>query len=198
MGWHLGASKDHPHPTESHGEDDNNYGCLFPVHVGCSPVMPEVAMPLGSAATRPKTRLLRPPALRFAFAQLMKVAAASTTIPVTNAAMQEYAKISLRTLAVVTPRAASPIRAATSRPIQHRGEKVKFFEPEPLNPRKNGGYVRHAHPQKAGGGSSARHSAAARCCFHPLITSGVFCAKPADALHQVQGPSVRMDSTGPR
>jgi len=94
MGWHLGASKDHPHPTESHGEDYNNYGCLFPVHVGCSPVMPEVNMPLGSAATRPKTRLLRPPALRFAFAQLMKVAAASTTIPVTNAAMQEYAKIS--------------------------------------------------------------------------------------------------------
>ena len=101
MGWHLGASKDHPHPTESHGEDYNNYGCLFPVHVGCSPVMPEVNMPLGSAATRPKTRLLRPPALRFAFAQLMKVAAASTTIPVTNAAMQEYAKISLRTLAIV-------------------------------------------------------------------------------------------------
>jgi hypothetical protein len=33
----------------------------------------------------------------------MKVAAASTTIPVTNAAMQEYAKISLRTLAIVTP-----------------------------------------------------------------------------------------------
>ena len=113
MGWHLGASKDHPHPTESHGEDYNNYGCLFPVHVGCSPVMPEVNMPLGSAATRPKTRLLRPPALRFAFAQLMKVAAASTTIPVTNAAMQEYAKISLRTLAIVTPRTASPIRAAT-------------------------------------------------------------------------------------
>ena len=113
MGWHLGASKDHPHPTESHGEDYNNYGCLFPVHVGCSPVMPEVNMPLGSAATRPKTRLLRPPALRFAFAQLIKVAAASTTIPVTNAAMQEYAKISLRTLAIVTPRTASPIRAAT-------------------------------------------------------------------------------------
>jgi len=64
----------------------------------------------------------------------MKVAAASTTIPVTNAAMQEYAKISLRTLASVTlPRAASPIRAAT---LQHRGEKVKFFEPEPLNARK--------------------------------------------------------------
>src|SRR6516164_6310123 len=101
MGWHLGASKDHPHPTESHGEDYNNYGCLFPVHVGCSPVMPEVNMPLGSAATRPKTRLLRPPALRFAFAQLIKVAAASTTIPVTNAAMQEYSKISLRTLTIV-------------------------------------------------------------------------------------------------
>jgi hypothetical protein len=33
----------------------------------------------------------------------MKVAAASTTIPVTNAAMQEYAKISLSTLAIVTP-----------------------------------------------------------------------------------------------
>ena len=60
-------------------------------------------MPLGSAATRPKTRLLRPPALRFEFAQLMKVAAASTTIPVTNAAMQEYAKISLRTVGILTP-----------------------------------------------------------------------------------------------
>jgi hypothetical protein len=62
-------------------------------------------------------------------------AAASTTIPLTNAAhAQEYAKISLRTLAIVTlPRAASPIRAAT---LQHRGEKVKFFEPEPLNARK--------------------------------------------------------------
>jgi hypothetical protein len=67
----------------------------------------------------------------------MKVAAASTTSPVTNAAMQEYAKISLRTLAIVTlPRAASPIRAATLRSLQHRGEKVKFFEPEPLNARK--------------------------------------------------------------
>jgi hypothetical protein len=71
----------------------------------------------------------------------MKVAAASTTIPVTNAAMQEYAKISLRTLAIVTPRAASPIRAATLRPLQHRGEKVKFFELEPLNARKNSGYA---------------------------------------------------------
>ena len=30
--------------------------------------------------------------------QLIQVAAASTTIPVTNAAMQEYSKISLRTL----------------------------------------------------------------------------------------------------
>jgi hypothetical protein len=76
----------------------------------------------------------------------MKVAAASTTIPVTNAAMQEYAKISLRTLAIVTlPRAASPIRAATLRSLQHRGEKVKFFELEPLNARKNSGCA-HARP----------------------------------------------------
>jgi hypothetical protein len=76
----------------------------------------------------------------------MKVAAASTTIPVTNPAMQEYAKISLRTLAIVTlPRAASPIRAATLRSLQHRGEKVKFFELEPLNARKNSGCV-HARP----------------------------------------------------
>jgi hypothetical protein len=51
----------------------------------------------------------------------MKVAAASTTISVTNAAMQEYAKISLRTLAIVTlRRAASPIRAATLRSLQRR------------------------------------------------------------------------------
>jgi hypothetical protein len=70
----------------------------------------------------------------------MKVAAASTTISVTNAAMQEYAKISLRTLAIVTlRRAASPIRAATLRSLQRRGEKVKFFELEPLNARKNSG-----------------------------------------------------------
>jgi hypothetical protein len=76
----------------------------------------------------------------------MKVAAASTTIPVTNAAMQEYAKISLRTLAIVTlPRAASPIHAATLRSLQHRGEKVKFFEPKPLNARKNSGCA-HARP----------------------------------------------------
>jgi hypothetical protein len=40
----------------------------------------------------------------------MNVAAASTTIPVTNAAMQEYAKISLRTLAI-----ASPVRFALLR-----------------------------------------------------------------------------------
>src|SRR5215813_14430154 len=33
--------------------------------------------------------------------QLIQVAAASTTIPVTNAAMQEYSKISLRTLTIV-------------------------------------------------------------------------------------------------
>ena len=32
----------------------------------------------------------------------MNVAAASTTIPVTNAAIKEYARISLRTLAIVT------------------------------------------------------------------------------------------------
>jgi hypothetical protein len=48
----------------------------------------------------------------------MNVAAASTTIPVMNAAMQEYAKISLRTLAISFPRVTSPIRAgqATSAP----------------------------------------------------------------------------------
>jgi len=39
------------------------------------------------------------------------------------------------------PRLASPIRAATCRPLQHRGEKVKFVELEPLNTRKNGGYA---------------------------------------------------------
>jgi hypothetical protein len=67
----------------------------------------------------------------------MKVAAASTTIPVTNAAMQEYAKISLRTLAIAnSPHAAFPIRAANLRPLQHRGEKVKFIELGPLNARK--------------------------------------------------------------
>jgi hypothetical protein len=44
----------------------------------------------------------------------MKVAAARTTIPVTNAARQEYAKISLRTLAI-----ASPVRYPLSAPIGH-------------------------------------------------------------------------------
>jgi hypothetical protein len=63
----------------------------------------------------------------------MKVAAASTTIPVTNAAMQEYAKISLRTLAIASP-VRHPIRA--DRPLQHRGEKVKFLRIRPLNARK--------------------------------------------------------------
>jgi hypothetical protein len=51
--------------------------------------------------------------MRLAFAQLMNVAAASTTIPVTNAAMQEYAEISLRTLAICIPGAASPICVGT-------------------------------------------------------------------------------------
>jgi hypothetical protein len=35
-----------------------------------------------------------------------------------------------------SPPCATPIRAATLRSLQHRGEKVKFFEPEPLNARK--------------------------------------------------------------
>jgi hypothetical protein len=37
--------------------------------------------------------------MRLAVAQLMRVAAKSTTIPVTNAAVEEYANTSLRTLA---------------------------------------------------------------------------------------------------
>ena len=70
----------------------------------------------------------------------MKVAAASTTIPVTNAAMQEYAKISLRTLPIVTP-VRLPLFAPPLEGHSHRGEKVKFVELEPLNTRKNGGYA---------------------------------------------------------
>src|SRR5262245_58135217 len=63
----------------------------------------------------------------------MKATAASTTTPVTNAAMQEYAKISFRTLAI-----ASPVQHPYSRdrPLQHRGEKVKFLSNWPLNTRK--------------------------------------------------------------
>ena len=61
----------------------------------------------------------------------MKVAAASTTIPVTNAAMQEYAKIFVENSGHCIPRAPSPICA--TRPLQDRGEKVKFFELVPLN-----------------------------------------------------------------
>jgi hypothetical protein len=60
----------------------------------------------------------------------MNVAATSTTIPVTNAAMQEYAKISLRALA------AALFASALLRPLQHRGENAKFFELVPLNGRK--------------------------------------------------------------
>jgi hypothetical protein len=61
----------------------------------------------------------------------MNVAATSTTIPVTNAAMQEYAKISLRALAI-----AALFASALLRPLQHRGENVEFFELVPLNGRK--------------------------------------------------------------
>ena len=51
----------------------------------------------------------------------MKVAAASTTIPVTNAAMQEYAKISLRTLAI-----ASPVRYPLFAPRGHYSTVAKW------------------------------------------------------------------------
>jgi hypothetical protein len=61
----------------------------------------------------------------------MNVAATSTTIAVTNAAMQEYAKISLRALAI-----AALFASGLLRPLQHRGENVKFFELVPLNGRK--------------------------------------------------------------
>jgi hypothetical protein len=61
----------------------------------------------------------------------MNVAATRTTIPATNAATQECAKISLRALAI-----AALFASARLRPLQHRGEKVKFFELVPLNGRK--------------------------------------------------------------
>jgi hypothetical protein len=54
----------------------------------------------------------------------MKVAAASTTIPVMNAAMQEYAKISLRTLAISFPRVTSPIRAGQATPAPWRKGEI--------------------------------------------------------------------------
>jgi len=60
----------------------------------------------------------------------MNVAATSATIPVTNA-MQEYAKISLRALAI-----AALFASALLRPLQHRGENVEFFELVALNARK--------------------------------------------------------------
>ena len=68
----------------------------------------------------------------------------------------------------LSPRAASPIRAATLRPLQHRGEKVKFFELEPLNARKNGDYAATREANAASAKSRRRlwrekpHSAAAR------------------------------------
>jgi hypothetical protein len=50
---------------------------------------------------------------------------------VTNAGMQEFAKTSLRALAI-----AALFASALLRPLQHRGENVKFFELVPLNGRK--------------------------------------------------------------
>jgi hypothetical protein len=49
----------------------------------------------------------------------MKVAAASKTIPVTNAAMQEYSKISVRALAILLSPCGFHYRA-----LQQRGQKV--------------------------------------------------------------------------
>jgi hypothetical protein len=67
--------------------------------------------------------------MRLAFAQLMRVAATSTTIPVTNAAVEEYANTSLRALA---PYLLAP---ALLRALQH-GENMKFAELATLNGRK--------------------------------------------------------------
>jgi hypothetical protein len=68
--------------------------------------------------------------MRLAVAQLMRVAATSTTILVTNAAVEEYANTSLRALA---PYLLAPVRL---RALQHHGENVKFSELAALNDRK--------------------------------------------------------------
>jgi len=65
--------------------------------------------------------------MRLAFAELMRVAATSTTIPVTNAAVEEYANSSLRTLATHL------FAPALLRALQHRGENMKFAQLAALN-----------------------------------------------------------------
>jgi hypothetical protein len=69
--------------------------------------------------------------MRLAFAELMRIAAASTAIPVTNPAMKEYANLSLKALAPILELAPAPMRA-----LQHRGENVKFAQLPALNARK--------------------------------------------------------------
>jgi hypothetical protein len=68
--------------------------------------------------------------MRLAFAELKRVAATSTTIPVTNAAVKEYANTSLRTLATHL------FAPALLRALQHSGENMKFSELAALNARK--------------------------------------------------------------
>lgn len=68
--------------------------------------------------------------MRLAFAELMRVAATSTIIPVTNAAVEEYANASLRALAthLFTP--------GLLRALQYRGKNMKFAGLTALNGRK--------------------------------------------------------------
>jgi len=54
----------------------------------------------------------------------MKVAAASKTIPVTNAAMQEYSKISVRALAILRSPCGFHYTRRSFRALQQRGQKV--------------------------------------------------------------------------
>jgi hypothetical protein len=69
--------------------------------------------------------------MRLAFAKLMRVAATSTAIPVTNPAVKEYANLALKALAPPYPLAPTRLRA-----LQHRGENVKFAQLAKLNARK--------------------------------------------------------------
>jgi hypothetical protein len=68
--------------------------------------------------------------MRLAFAELMRAAATSTTIPVTNAAVEEYANTSLRALATHL------FAPGLLRALQYRGENMKFAELAALNGRK--------------------------------------------------------------
>jgi hypothetical protein len=71
----------------------------------------------------------------------MKVAAASTTIPVTNAAMQEIRQDFIENSGHCNPPCGFPHSRHHLKATPAPWRKGEFFELEPLNARKNGGYA---------------------------------------------------------